>query len=285
MRKASDVQIREYLYIDNPRLSIYAEQVAGPVKRDKIPEWNARLSLTGPSAGASQKVESRPHSVTEKIELLTEYLRKNDSMVEGADAFVKKFYSGRNWSPMLEDGPVFVMDKLLAAKVRVPGLPGTPSQAQSITMWISAAPKTPHTSNRHEWMPNQGMICLLEDYRGADGKLFDGSGYSAYTILESLLFALADQIDETVLGKHFQRQMGAQSSFAIKSHEDAWWRTSDEQMAAFAKGPFTMLRKMGCTVSRPRRITSLFRVRDIGPEIGDGTTISIFGYPIFVYAG
>src|SRR4030095_3412210 len=131
MRKASDVQIREYLYIDNPRLSIYAEQVAGPVKRDKIPEWNARLSLTGPSAGASQKVESRPHSVTEKIELLTEYLRNNDLMVEGQDAFVKKFYSGRNSL----DGPVFVMDKLLAARVRVPGLPGTPSQAQSITMW------------------------------------------------------------------------------------------------------------------------------------------------------
>ena len=280
------MSIREFLYIDDARLSVYVEQVAGPVRRDKVPEWNVALSITGPSANATQKTESRPHTVTEKVELLTDYLTKHHMVVDGADAFIKKCYSGQrwDWSQQSEDWPVFVMDTLLAAKIRIPPLTRSTSPSQGVAMWLSRAASL-HDSESYDMWPRQlGIICLLEDYRGEDQRPFDGSRDSAYSILESMLFALRQDMDATVLGKHFLPQ-GDHHSLAINSRLDAWWRTPDEHMEAFAQDPYATLRSMGCTISRPRKIASLFRVRDIGPEHGDGgRTVSMFGYPIMIQA-
>ena len=152
-------------------------------------------------------------------------------------------------------------------------------------MWLSAAQSAPKESESF-WPTRPGLVCLLEDYRGADEELFDGTRDSAYSILESMLFALGQKLDETVLGEHFPPQRSSlHYSKEIRSRLDAWWRIPGEHMIAFAKNPSRMLRKMGCVVSRPRRIKSLFRVRDVGPEFGgEGRTASIFGYPIFICA-
>jgi len=50
--------LREFIYIDSPRVNIYVEQIADPLKRDKIPQWNASLSLTGPRCGGEFRVNS-----------------------------------------------------------------------------------------------------------------------------------------------------------------------------------------------------------------------------------
>lgn len=273
------MELREFIYIDKPRLNIYVEQIRDPMKKVKVPEWSASLSLKGPSAGAKQKVESRPYTITEKIDILVEYLSKNDFITEGADAFVKR-HKNIGWH---KEGPLFIRDTLYSTKVKIPRLDGRSNESETISMWLSTAKSIP-SETRDFWFNRHGMICLLEDYRGEDEQLFNGGMDSAYSILESILFALNQVLDETVLGEHFPPQ-GRGNSLEIKSRLDAWWRTPDEYMAKFVKDPSRMLRKMGCVVSRARRIESVFRVRDIGPERGDnrGTT-SIFGYPIFIYS-
>jgi len=176
---------------------------------------------------------------------------------------------------------LFIRDTLYSTKVKIPRLDSRSNESETISLWLSAANSIP-SKTRDFWPNRYGMICLLEDYRGKDEQLYNGSCESAYSILESILFALGQVLDETVLGEHFSPQ-SPNSSQEIKSRLDAWWRTPGKYMAKFVKNPSRMLRKMGCVVSRPRRIDSLFRVRDFGPEIGDNRgTMSIFGYPIFI---
>lgn len=286
MRIYNKVDLKEFIYVDRPRLDMYFEQVSDPLKKQKVPEWSASLSFAGPTAVGAQKIQLRPYTVTERIGALLEYLNKYRLAVTDPHTYVRRHWnlSGDIATVGEQDEhlPPFVNSRLSAVKVRVPRLPDRSNQLPDIQMWLSVT-RPVRIKNKWAWPQHCGLVCLLEDYRGED-KLYSGSEGSAYSILESLLFALGPDLDNSVLGEHFPPQF-PHSEKAMKDTIDAWWRIPNQHMSAFAKRPSVVLQKMGCAVSNPRQIESLFRVRDTGSEIGDGNrTASIFGYPVFIAA-
>ena len=69
--------LRNYIYIDNPRLDMFVEQIAASRPKDKKVKKTVGLSLTGPKVEASEESTERSLTTHEKIELLTKYLREN----------------------------------------------------------------------------------------------------------------------------------------------------------------------------------------------------------------
>jgi hypothetical protein len=68
------MELVEYLYVDEKRLDTYFEQISSPVTYEKVPEWNAEISITGPKAGGKQARFARPYTTHEKISALTKHL-------------------------------------------------------------------------------------------------------------------------------------------------------------------------------------------------------------------
>ena len=56
----------EYVYVDEKRLDAYFEQISSPVTYDKVPEWNADISITGPKAGGSNHDSLVPLLLTKR---------------------------------------------------------------------------------------------------------------------------------------------------------------------------------------------------------------------------
>jgi hypothetical protein len=54
----------EYLYVDEERLDTYFQQISSPVTYDKVPVWEASLTITSPGAKGSQQRFARPYTYT-----------------------------------------------------------------------------------------------------------------------------------------------------------------------------------------------------------------------------
>jgi hypothetical protein len=119
----------EYLYIDEERLNTYFEQISSPVRYDKIPMWNAEISLTGPKAGGAQQRFARPYTTHEKISELTEYL-KDEGLVA---------YGRASTEDNLER---FRIETCQAKRVFIPPDHGQPPEVGALKLWISAVPRT-----------------------------------------------------------------------------------------------------------------------------------------------
>ena len=130
------------------------------------------------------------------------------------------------------------------------------------------------------------MLCLLQDYHGSDSYPNNHYGESAYTVLESIIWTLHDQLPKLVLAEVFPKDdRRAEEDSSI----DAWHRAAPH-MYEFVSDPIAFLERNGCRPGRPRAIRTLYRIRDFGPECGQGrehifmNSTSIFGYPIFIAA-
>jgi hypothetical protein len=72
----------EYLFVDEKRLDSYFEQISSsPVAYDKVPVWEASLTITSPGAKGTQTRFQRPFTTHEKITQLIEYLQGNQLVV------------------------------------------------------------------------------------------------------------------------------------------------------------------------------------------------------------
>lgn len=276
----------EYLFIDEARLDSYVEQIGPPVTYDKVPVWKVELGLTGPKAAANQDRRARQLTTHEKIGALLDHLR-----MHGLAANSRR---GGSWSIRpSESNRVFVEETCTATRVFVPPKPdqrGSPG----VDLWVSLPPTesvassdgdSDHSALRRARAP--GLLCLLQDYRRDDERPTDCSIESAYTVLESILWAISDQLPKIVLDDTFGTR---DTDNSMRSRVDAWHRVT-AHMTAFVADPIGTLERMGCRPGSPRRIRTLYRIREFGPEYGESSpgrvlprTISTFGYPIFVAA-
>src|SRR5215210_4856358 len=69
-----EMALVEYLYVDEKRLDTYFEQLSSPVTYDKVPVWEANLTITSPGAKGSQQRFARPYTTHEKVSKLTEHV-------------------------------------------------------------------------------------------------------------------------------------------------------------------------------------------------------------------
>jgi hypothetical protein len=243
--------LKEYLFVDEHRLASYVEQIGPPLKYDKVPVWNAELSLLGPKAIASQERHARSLTRFEKIELLVEHLRQHQLTAD---------HRPSRWSSR-----VFVLESCTATRVMLPPSIKGPSSHRGLTLWISELP-TDIRAN-----PEAGLLCLLQDSFQADAPIAENGlmGSSSYTVLDSLLRDLGQQLHLTVLGDTFS------------GPTDVWRNRA--HIRQFVRDPISRLQALGCMPGTRRAVRVLYRVREFAPEDGDDERrTSTFGYPIFI---
>ncbi len=170
----------EYLYVDTKRLDSYVEQICSPVKYDKVPVWNAELSVFGPKAVATQERHARKLTQHEKIEILRNHL--NDGGFVAAER------------PSNRDCKDFVLETCRATQIIIPAEKGQ-LQHSGLRLWVSESLKGP------EYNPRTGLLCLLEDYSRSDEEapVYAPLCRSAYTVLESLLSSVLAHPRSTIL--------------------------------------------------------------------------------------
>ena len=266
----------EYLYFDQPRIDAYVQQIGPPITYDKVPVWKAELGLTGPKASASQDRHPRALTTHEKISVLQKHLEDN-KLIFGSRPAIGGFDKQRQFWGQIDD-LVFVEERCIATKVHLSPTPSQESSAPGVTLWIST--RAAASDGEHL----EALLCLLQDYRETDGRPNNHYLESAYTLLESIIWALNDQFPKLLIADAFHKDHPG----TMRSSVDAWHKAAPH-MHEFASDPVAFLERNGCRPSRPRAIRTLYRIRDFGPEFGyehqgHQPPPSIFGYPIYIAA-
>jgi len=257
------VPFTEFLFTDDARIDSYCEQIAAPVMYDKVPVWKASLSLTGPSAEATQSRVARALTRFEKLKRVIEFLKKEKQLV-----IVRAQSDRRNAPPNS-----FLLETCTAVKVRIPKstrLSGADGLA--MTLWVADPLEREDVDT---WQTC--ALCLMQHFSKADdAALLDDSMFS---VLEVLLVDSSTQTRGTPAGNGLMAL--ARDG---KAHID------------FGRHPDTVLKKLGAKVSRPRVITALYRQRFTGHEtdlddegvLGEYPYSShaiLYGYAIAIAAG
>ena len=108
--------ILEYLFVDQPRLDTYFEQISDPVAYDKVPVWKVVLGLTGLSAEKTQSRLGRGYTNHEKLTRLVRYLKDKEQLAAERAAHpsnyekpftLESMTARRAHIPIREDSPTF----------------------------------------------------------------------------------------------------------------------------------------------------------------------------------
>jgi len=258
--------LKEYLFVDEKRLDVYASQVnpsGGIVEKAK--ELSAGLDLRGPSVNAKQNERVRALTRQEKAALIQDHLVKASSL--------------RHQRPDSDSqGSVFVLEKCSAAKVIVPRTTAEELGTPGFVFWLSQ-------SHQHDKPP--GMLCLLEDFDLDDGPAISFRGASTYTVLQSLVYYTRKKMTETVLGTYVPNDPhpNPYTSFEGKPSSLAEYHNVQPFCWDFVTDSRKLLTQWGCLVSQPRKIETLYRVREYGRDSTNSWQVTtVFGYPIWITA-
>ena len=268
------MSLREFIFVDDLRLDSYTEQIAPAVTYDKVPVYSASLGLVATGASTVQQRFARPLSQIERVRLLEKYLQKGRHLGTVRPHEAKSSDEHRWQQP-------FVVETCKAARVQIPAREGQPS-FPGLVLWLSPPPPRDPTL-----LHPPGILCLLQDSRIADNGTKYGFLSSAYSVLESLILHLHLETRKTLLAPLLDF-VGSDDE-SLEFHIDCWSHT-EHALRPFLADPVHFLSDLGCHASRARTISSLYRVRDFGPEFSPAATgvysdtLSTFGYPIFIEA-
>ena len=264
-----DLELEEYLYVDDKRLDSYVEQIGSFVTYDKAPVYNVNLSLAGPGVGAVQQRFQRPLSRHEKIVKLLDYLEKGEFLGQGR-------LSDREEATAMYRPPakakVFRLETCEAARVLIPSInsPESRTVRQELNLWFSDRHHA--GSIRREcldYLLRPAQLLLIVGFH-KDDYAAHFEAWSAYSALESLRRELSGELPETML-----RQLTTEKP----------WESSLQQR--FLTDPIAALRGTGAQVADWRQIESLYRVRHAvlcKDLVDEGEAIATVGYPIFIRA-
>ncbi len=249
--------LHEYLYVDDARLDQYVEQIASTVTYDKVPVWEARLSLKGPEAGASQERHARALSRHEKIACLLEHLKKHGHLDEGRLKDRGVFFDNER---------VFHLETCAATKILIPALSPAPGEFSGINVWFADGQR----GRVQRRTIHAGHLLLIVGFSRDDEGHF--RAWSAYSALASFLNDMYAQVERTVLRPFIGQMRTDPSAFQER----------------FLADPAAALADIGAKISASRRITTLYRVREAvlyREPSTDTEAIATYGYPIFIRDG
>lgn len=180
--------MREYIYVDGIRLKNYVDQIASPVKYDRVREFNLELSIIGPKATVSQKQQARDRTTHEEVSLVETHLRRSKLLET-------KRFRLRSHPPM-----AFYIESFEAFNGTIE------KDGFKLKLWLSR-----QKYKNHE-RPYQATI-LIEDFRGYDRDQATISGYSGLSLLASELewlknTPLSDVHDDLAKQKYFEEELG-----------------------------------------------------------------------------
>ena len=160
--------LAEYLFLDEPRIERYFQQISAPVRYDKLPVWKVALGLTGPSVEGTQSRPAREFSLNEKIEEVVRHMESED--------LIDHITLGRT-----DDKP-FQSQTLSARRARIE------RADKALNIWVSI--------RGHEEI--MGAVYLIEDFRGRDESARLFSAYSSLWLLADELKWVAAPIADPI---------------------------------------------------------------------------------------
>lgn len=247
----------EYLYIDERRLDSYFEQISpSPVAYDKVPTWEASITLTSPGAKGTQSRFGRPFTAHEKITQLVEYLEKKRLVYKPANGGT----SVAQIPPYTGESKDFTLASFRATRAFIPSNPKLPT-FKGLGLWIASFIFSPSFLSDTLTRGSEVILFLLEDFQGKDEPQPGSSVGTAYTNLILLIEGLRKSTD---LSDTTSREL------------------SDMARTVPYEDPITFLSEfLGAEIGTERSIRCLFRVREQVIDVSGG---GVFGYPIFVAA-
>jgi len=247
--------LKEILYVDNRRLESYVEQIRSPVTTDTIPTWTVELSLTNLKFSKAHTKPTRPLTINEQINTLTEYLHKTNNIESGRPSTFNSIHLG---SP-------FRSESCIATRIFLPPKKDDTAAFPGLTIWISyGLDHPPQSDTRGPTKP--GLLFLMEDDPYGDNKWGITAPVSAYSALLLLNCSIEPQLEKTIAG----------SKLLLSRAE-----------SSFANDPIGELSNLGARVLYERQISILYRIRTgtVVERANNYYETVTFGYPIFVIDG
>lgn len=297
MQQLSTMQeILDYIFMDTDRIKSYFEQISSsPVAYDKIPIWKASLNMFKVGAEGTQQMNARPFTNSEKIDRILDFLRKGKHFLDGSDSIVdyitlfdrtydlpetctpeeissaKGHIRDRNTIEKHIMKKPFHLIEAQATKIFLPT--NSESSSDGIVLWVSSL-KSARTKQY-----NDVALVLLQNSSSSDrapeGGATIGSPYHQLTSLISRRFLNTANTESRLLLD--QEKCHAFISYALDLRYGP-----DAETQHF-------LTEMGAEVSLPRKIRSLYRLRDFAyhndlPEWKYRGIAQLYAYPIFIAA-
>ena len=265
--------LRDYLYVDQKRLDSYLGQISSTSTYDKVPSLGLGISLVGPSVSAQQPPVRRDKSDHEKVCELIAYLERHGYLGHRRPVLVKASHEDLTQ-------PDFVLEQCDAVRVLIPAVA---SDRDGVVVWVSEWP----IEREERVLRPAGLLCIIQDCTPDDSRHRVGFEHSGYTWLQALLYQLRQQPSETQLAAQYSLPATGDYRFDLMVAQD-YLRG---EMGALRTKPFAWLTAKGCVLSLPRRITALYRIRNLGGDEIDTKnrfedfTVSTFAYAIAVWAG
>lgn len=280
----------EHIFIDEPRLDKYVEQIVSEATYGKVPVRKAPSSITGQAAEGLRQRFATPLTTQEKVAALIQYLRKEGLVAEGrpirstAEARLKRIE--RFWKTgeeIDEEGEgakeiPFRLESCLARRVSIQlhtfKLPDKyrehlteDAKSLDISIWLSWPDRNQISDEgRHEEVDNEpgqlpSILYLLEDPR---------DDYEYWFVVATVFKVV---------------EVGNKLRSFIRLHPDSK-RDQEKvyrQVKSFSVSPFATFEILGASVGPERRIEALYRVRDTFTDrYHEGRAVVAYGHAICI---
>jgi hypothetical protein len=172
----------DYLYIDRPILTSYAEQIGATMSSVRQPQWKVALGLAGPTVEHQRTATARAANDHELVQSVTRHLQKTGQLrmtrpVSAEDA--------------AQASTAFILESMTARKVIFQcDQDGAPRGLREVAVWVSNPIERPLSRDAAQVDDHEaaGMfVYLLEGYWD-DGPA--EHAYSMFTALNVLLGTL-----------------------------------------------------------------------------------------------
>ncbi len=255
----------EELYLDTVRLNNYIERLFGTTETvDKTQKIGSEFALTGPKVTFGQDQRFRDLTNEEKISRFEDLLRRKNKMAS--------LRPSERWGDT-----EFVLEHFEGIKIIVPQNAEPEKSSPAFVFWLALETE------------ESGILCLLEDCRSDDDVPYNYARASTYTVLQSLIHFARSKVRKSILAHQIpDRDQPNTYAKVDKTHPPSLFHefhNVKDVLYDFVKSPLDLLREWGCIVSEPRKVYSLYRVREYGPEAAQSfTKVTTFAYPIYIYA-
>ncbi|MEM9373983.1 MAG: hypothetical protein AAGA55_10095 [Planctomycetota bacterium] len=265
----------EILYADPERISSYVEQITErPSVVEQAKTIGVQLDVLGPTVSAQQSEIARSRTLIENIRILEPHLERN-SLLQRHRPTTDRVRT--NW----------VRENCTARRVVVPPLKDTRAQSAGFAFWMSEPPAGAAATAGDF---RQGPLCLLERPPAAvgDDDTLSFAVASTYTLLQSLVHYTRSALQGTEMELQVPHRPhpNPYATFSDDSDHPLSLReypNVKQHCFEFATNPVPMLESWGCFVPPPRRIQTLYRIREIGRDSSAGwEAVSVFAYPLWI---
>lgn len=246
--------VSDYIYFDERLIDRYVEQIHSMVEEVTNTDYEASVSLVGPSIKASKKKKERPLNKYEKLTVLKAFLGASGDLSNHRPIQLSVYNE--------QTPPRFVIETMTATKVVLPVIENTELRGlKSVTLWVSDPDPSLYSAEPYVW---RGSFLYLTAFQWDGEWGHFHSGISALQLLVNL-------------------SQGRDFLSFVKEEFEPFGRGRDLH-------PVDKLKEIGAVSLGTRKITSLYRVRYFSNEQvysfeGERRRLNdIAGYPLFIAA-